>query len=235
MKKLTTEEFIEKSKKVHGDKYDYNLVKYINTKTKVKIACKKHGIFEQVPYTHLNKCGCPKCGRFKQIESQTSINFTNRSNKIHNSKYDYSKVEYINCKTKIDIICPIHGIFSQIPVHHIRCVGCSNCSKFYGGDFSEKHLYIFYDEKFNLMKIGVSKFPTKRLKMISKGKNKKGLKLLKIYEKCANIENHLHIKYDKYRTKHILYKDGSTEWFNLSKDEILNIDEFVKSQIKNKI
>jgi len=84
------------------------------------------------------------------------------------------------------------------------------------------------------MKIGVSKSPKKRIKMISKGKSRKGLKILKTYEKCADIETQLHIKYAKFRTKHTLYEDGSTEWFNLSKNELINIDEFVKSQISNK-
>lgn len=54
MKKLTTEEFIEKSKAIHDNKYDYSLVEYINSQTKIKIICPKHGEFEQKPNNHLN-------------------------------------------------------------------------------------------------------------------------------------------------------------------------------------
>ncbi len=60
-----TENFIEKSKIIHGDKYDYSLVKYFNDKTKVKIVCKKHGVFEQRPNHHLTGRGCSICNESK--------------------------------------------------------------------------------------------------------------------------------------------------------------------------
>lgn len=61
-KKLTTKEFIKKATEVHGNKYDYSLVDYKNNETKVKIICRKHGIFEQTPAAHYRvKCGCPLC------------------------------------------------------------------------------------------------------------------------------------------------------------------------------
>lgn len=61
-KKLTTEEFVEKSKEAHGDNYDYSEVKYINATTKVKIKCNKcNNYFEQMPYAHYNGEGCPYC------------------------------------------------------------------------------------------------------------------------------------------------------------------------------
>lgn len=60
-KKDTKQVFIKKAIKVHGDKYNYSLVDYINSKTKIKIVCPKHGIFEQTPNNHLKGCGCKKC------------------------------------------------------------------------------------------------------------------------------------------------------------------------------
>lgn len=60
-KTSSTENFIKKAKNIHGDEYDYSLVKYINNKTKVKIICKEHGVFEQTPNNHLRGCGCPSC------------------------------------------------------------------------------------------------------------------------------------------------------------------------------
>ena len=55
------EEFIEKARKVHGDKYDYSKVNYINSTTKVCIICPEHGEFWQRPYCHIKGQGCPKC------------------------------------------------------------------------------------------------------------------------------------------------------------------------------
>ena len=62
MKKLTTKEIIQKAKLIHGDKYDYSKVEYINSNTKICIVCYSHGIFWQIPYKHINeKQGCSKC------------------------------------------------------------------------------------------------------------------------------------------------------------------------------
>lgn len=75
---LNNNDFIKKSKEIHGDKYDYSLVKYINSKTKVKIICSKHGIFEQMPSNHIHKNmkqGCPLCNESKgEIEIKKILN-----------------------------------------------------------------------------------------------------------------------------------------------------------------
>lgn len=120
----TTEEFIEKSKQIHT-KYDYSLVDYKNNKTKVKIICPTHGIFVQTPTSHLSGNGCPYCSKNKKMNTESYIN---RANKIHNNKYDYSLLEYVNMHKKVKIICPTHGVFEQSPQNHIKGVGCSLCS-----------------------------------------------------------------------------------------------------------
>ena len=120
MKKLTIDEFIKKSKKKHGDKYNYSMVKYKNVRTKVKIICPNHGVFEQLPWVHF-KCGCTKC------QNSTQEIFTEKSNEIHNNYYDYSFVEYKNRKTKIKIMCPFHGVFEQTPNGHLQGQGCPIC------------------------------------------------------------------------------------------------------------
>jgi hypothetical protein len=117
--------FIEKCMKIHGDKYDYSLVEYTNNKTKVKIICKEHGIFEQTPGNHLNqKQGCPKCGGTKKLNNEE---FILKSRLIHSDKYDYSKVEYVNSKNKVKIICKKHGEFSQRPDNHLNGQDCPYC------------------------------------------------------------------------------------------------------------
>ena len=138
-KNKTSEDFISDAKKIHGDKYNYSLVNYINSDTKVKIICKEHGIFEQSPYGHINKkSGCPKCAI---INSRININdFINRSNKIHNNKYDYSLTEYINQRTKVKIICPIHGIFEQTPNKHLNNRGCPQCKRSKGEEIIKNYL-----------------------------------------------------------------------------------------------
>ena len=110
----------EKFKNIHGDKYDYSLVNYVNNNTKVKIICKKHDIFQQTPHKHLMGQGCPDCKKSDISE------LVKKWNEIHDNKYDYSSVNYINNKTKIKIICPEHGIFEQIPNDH-RKHGCLLC------------------------------------------------------------------------------------------------------------
>lgn len=55
------EDFILKSRKIHGDKYDYSLVKSVNSKNKIRIICRKHGVFEQSTSNHMNGSGCRKC------------------------------------------------------------------------------------------------------------------------------------------------------------------------------
>ena len=124
MKKLTNSIFIKRSKKSHGDKYDYSKVNYIDCYTKVIIICPKHGEFEQLPRFHLEGKGCKKCGGSEKL---TTEEFINKANKIHNNKYDYSKVNYINNSTKVTIICPVHGKFEQISNSHLSGKGCKKC------------------------------------------------------------------------------------------------------------
>jgi len=122
--------FIEKANVVHGNKYNYSKINYINSKTKIIIICPIHGEFEQIPNKHIiRKHGCPKCSKRKK---HTKEYFIDVATSLHNNKYDYSLVDYINIKTKVIIICPIHGEFKQVPESHIKqgC-GCPKCSKKY--------------------------------------------------------------------------------------------------------
>lgn len=134
MKKLTTAEFIERAKKIHGNKYDYSKVEYINTNTKVCIICPKHGEFWQKPIHHLSHKGCPICGKEKIQKSSieknkmASRNFIEKSKKIHGDKYNYSKVVYIHSHKKVCIICPKHGEFWQEPTNHLQGNGCPKCA-----------------------------------------------------------------------------------------------------------
>ena len=128
--RLTTEEFIRKAKEVHGDRYDYSKVEYINALKKVCIICPKHGEFWQTASEHLRGQGCPKCAHEKQISSSTitTEEFIRKAKEVHGDRYDYSKVEYVNTRTKVRIICPEHGEFLQIPNNHLQGQGCPYCA-----------------------------------------------------------------------------------------------------------
>jgi len=69
-RKLTTSIFKDRSIKIHGDRYGYSKVKYVNNHSKVKIICEKHGLFEQIPKDHLNGFNCSKCGRGSYDENE---------------------------------------------------------------------------------------------------------------------------------------------------------------------
>ena len=125
MKKLTTEEFIEKAKKIHGEKYDYSKTIYEKCNIKICIICPEHGEFWQTPSEHLSGYGCKYCGGTNKL---TTEEFIEKAKKIHGDKYDYSKAEYINSKTKICIICPKHGEFWIRPNDHLNGQGCRKCS-----------------------------------------------------------------------------------------------------------
>jgi len=123
-KKLSTEDFIHRAKTFHNNKYDYSLVVYKNMSTKVIIICPVHGKFLQTPQQHLRSSGCSKCSGYFQLCKET---FIEKAIQVHGDKYDYSKVVYITNKTKVIIICSIHGEFQQRPDCHLRGVGCPKC------------------------------------------------------------------------------------------------------------
>jgi very-short-patch-repair endonuclease len=135
---LTKEEFIKKSKKVHGDKYDYSKVKYNGNKTNVIIICKIHGEFLQKPNGHLSGNGCTKCAIIINSDrNRKSLEqFIIEATQVHGNKYDYSKVEYLNTREKIIIICKIHGEFLQSPEDHTHSkAGCPRCMNKTEGKF----------------------------------------------------------------------------------------------------
>lgn len=126
MPKYTTKEIIEQFKKRHGDTYDYSLVDYIHSQTKVKIICKDHGMFEQLVGMHRKGQGCAKCmydGKRSNVSDVIA-----KFKAVHGDRYDYSFVVYTNVDTKVKILCSEHGIFEQTPWHHTSGDGCPKCA-----------------------------------------------------------------------------------------------------------
>ncbi|BDH16414.1 MAG: hypothetical protein [Bacteriophage sp.] len=146
-KKLTTEEFINKAKEIHGNKYDYSKANYKNSSTSITIICPEHGEFKQTAgnhiYTH-TKNGCPECGGSKPLNTKK---FIKRANAIHNNKYSYKKTKYVNNRTKVIITCSEHGEFEQGPHRHLVGDGCPKCGYIKKAtDRINKHSLLFTDK-----------------------------------------------------------------------------------------
>jgi len=143
--KKDVNDFINKSNHIHNNKYNYDKVEYKNDATKVCIICPEHGSFYQSPNKHLLGRGCPLCKTKNTIETKMkkySQYFLDKSKDLHNSKYDYSKSDYIKAKANISIICPIHGEFKQRPDNHLSGKGCPKCFQSNGENKVENYLKI---------------------------------------------------------------------------------------------
>lgn len=127
MRKLNTEQFIIKAKKVHPDKnYDYSLVNYKNSKTKVTIICEVHGEYTQSPDHHLMGKGCKKCAH--ESISLSTDEFITKANRVHKFKFSYEKAVYRNSFSIVTITCPKHGDFEQNAKSHLAGYGCRLCA-----------------------------------------------------------------------------------------------------------
>ncbi len=164
--------FIDKIRKLYGDKFSFEKTKYIHTHAPITLTCTLHGDFTRKhAYQLFQGHHCVECQKIKLLEKR-QVQFIKNSNKIHNNKYNYSFVEYQDARTKVKIICSIHGEFKQAPDSHIQKHGCPECARsFYGGEgvycnnFFKSHknmngfLYIveFFNNKEKFIKVGITK------------------------------------------------------------------------------
>ena len=188
MKSKKTKEFIEKSIKIHNNKFIYDLVVYTNCRSKVKIICPTHGIFEQKASNHLhNGYGCDSCARDEHKLTQLSTERINNLKRIHNNKYEYKDLSVI--KGFINIICPNHGIFTQYLYYHEYGHGCAECnSSSRGEDYIKNYL-----ENNNICYI--------RNHIFDGCKNKKGLRFdfyLQELDTIIEYDGEHHFKENKY-------------------------------------
>ena len=138
---ITTEEFIRRAKAKLGDKYDYSKTVFVNSTTPLIITCPIHGdIIKRPNCITVNGSGCKRCAvetTAGAYHKKNTLWFIDEARKVHSDKYDYSLVEYKNTHTKVTIICPEHGEFTQTPASHVynKC-GCNPCSvKDYAGGY----------------------------------------------------------------------------------------------------
>lgn len=141
-RKLTQEEFIERARQVHGDKYDYSEAIYNGFSVKVKLKCKRCGReFMALPGNLLRNHGCPECYHQKQrAPRMTQEEFLRLAKEKHGDKYDYSKTIFKGTHQPVVIICPEHGEFQQLAKSHLKhgCAKCSHEARNSFGEYNER-------------------------------------------------------------------------------------------------
>lgn len=113
-RKFTTKDFIEQSRTVHGEVFDYSKVTYTTARDPVVIICPVHGEFEQIAHTHMRGRGCAKCSAKKMAVKRSmkiASEYIDRVKKVHGELYDLSLVRYSSAKEPVVVICGRHGRF----------------------------------------------------------------------------------------------------------------------------
>lgn len=166
MKKITFEEFINRSNLYHNFKYCYDKVEYTGFYNKICIICPIHGEFMQCPAGHV-KTGCKKCKKSKKRKYNIKT-FIEAANKKHNFKYSYEKTVYVLINLKVIITCEIHGDFKQLPETHLKGSGCPRCSrnvKITKDEFIEMS-NLKFDNKFDYSEIEFKNYGIDPIKII---------------------------------------------------------------------
>jgi hypothetical protein len=132
--KRSLQSFIDKASMVHSGKYDYSQVVYKTKEDKILIGCSDHGFFSQRAGSHLRGAKCPTCdseNRYKLRWSNVANEFLDKAKNIHGDRYCYSRVNYVDAYTKVEIKCLLHDkVFLQTPMSHLRgSTSCKQCSQ----------------------------------------------------------------------------------------------------------
>jgi len=238
LKKVSIKKFIEISKEVHENKYDYSLVEdYKTVKDKVKIICPKHGEFIQDVYSHKKGCGCPTCGieYVANLKYKSLDHFLEKVKQIHGDLYNYDKTVIVNNSTKVIITCKIHGDFEQSPDKHKQGRECPHCcldSKGWSKEswgklkkYQKPLLYILkcYNETESFIKIGKTKNSVKK-RYSGKNSMPYNYEVLKIItfpdpDYIFDLEISYKRNFKDFRYKPTIYFRGETECFDITQLE----------------
>lgn len=176
---LSTEDFINKAKTVHGNHYDYSLATYVHNSKNLTIICPVHGEFEQWPTNHLSGKGCKRCAieNNSQHRKLSQDEIIQRFSAVHNDRYDYTKVIYNgDAHGDLEIICKDHGSFLQTYANHYHnSQGCPECAKIFSprlrsgfvasseskNGYASLYLINCFDDIESFYKIGITTKPLK--------------------------------------------------------------------------
>ena len=216
----TTSLWIEEANKIHNFRYDYSLVDYKDSKTKLKIKCLEHGVYETNPNNHLRGKNCPLCSRVYQgTKRMTQEEFIINSQKKHNYKFNYDNIKYKLSNLSVTVTCPIHGEFDVTAGSHLHGTGCKYCTneKSQGQKYKNKEttIYYVYLPEFDLYKIGLTQTSIAKrfrhepveLEVISSKLFKNGLEAL-ILEQLI-LSKYRNVKYNGNK----ILISGNTELF----------------------
>ena len=208
--------FLAKAREKHGDKFEYlDAVK--DMRDRIRIKCKKHGIFKQTTAAHLSSpTGCPECSREECFLGTDE--FIKRAKAVHGDRYDYSSTVVDRVRGKVTIICRDHGEFSQEAYSHTVGVGCPKCPRSYSNPC---HLYVL-ESKVGKTKIGITLNIDYRLASLSKKTpfafRKAWSVLLKDFPSARSFERGVHLELAG-KNSGLQGFQGATEWFDISADE----------------
>jgi len=226
----TTDVFIEKANIIHNNFYDYSDSNYINSITKIKIICPKHGLFEQKAGCHLQGEGCYKCGVESHIT--TIEDFKTKAIEVHSHKYIYDNSYFVETPTgnKVNVTCPEHGDFIIWKNSFLKGYGCKKCSQDYAGfsktgwinfcknkGFEKAYCYIIrlFNEIESFIKIGISTNFKVRMNHIPY--NHEVIYLIEdVPEVVFTKEKSLHKTYKHHKYKPLISFDGEYECFSLN-------------------
>lgn len=182
------EDLINDYKLISNNKFDYSLSTeedYLTNKT-IKIICKKHGEFIQKTYCKLRCEGCEK----ENLLEKNKLKFIEKCNNLHNNKFDYSKINYVNNTTKLLIICPVHGEFMMEPKYHKQGLGCFECNKEHGSILKQqpKNSIEYYLDIFE--KVHEGKYQYNNLKYTGRNSDKINITCPIHGDFLQSIDNH---------------------------------------------
>lgn len=219
---------IQDFNEVHGvGTYDYSEVVYINSKSKIKIRCHKHGVFENFSLNHIKGVGCPVCDGRKK----TTIMVIEEFQEVHGvEKFDYSNVVFLDHKTKLDIKCNtcFKHFYTLLGNHKSGngcpyCVGCNKTSEEVVGEFIQVHgvesfdySKVVYVDSTTKVEIGCDKCSKTFMQTPGNHKNGRG---------CPYCRN-------KYTLDEVIYQFNEAhgiEAYNY--DEVIYIDGATKVKI----
>ena len=127
---LTTEEFIRRAKRVHGEKFDYSKTNYVSQMTPVTFVCRECGKeITTTPANHLRGSGCRHCADVHRWDGRriTTEQFIQKAREIHGDTYDYNHFVYLGSRSTSMITCRRHGDFPMKPCDHLKGCGCPEC------------------------------------------------------------------------------------------------------------
>lgn len=238
------EEFIDKAKLVHGNKYNYSKTLYKSARENVTIICPEHGEFTQRAHAHLAGQNCPACGRIGMLQGRENLRksteaFITEAKQIHGNAYDYSITEYFTARKNLAIVCPKHGVFEQRPSNHLSGSGCPKCASKGWSDtewerlgsesnyFESFKLYIIecWSDNERFIKIGKT-FTSLDKRFSNKLDMPYKWKVLSIRQGSAKyiseLERSLQKQVWKYKYKPKLPFSGQTECFTIEANKIIS-------------